>query len=363
MADTLSILLVGPLPPPAGGMANQTRQLMALLQSEGVRVQLIQTNAAYRPAWIESLRGLRAVFRIIPYLYRLWRGCSNADVMHVMANSGWAWYLFASPAVCVARIRKIPVVINYRGGLAAEFLGKSAKSVVPMLSSANAIVVPSRFLQEIFTRYSVRSQIIPNIVNLDVFHPAADANTNSGAHVVIARNLEYIYGIDVAIRAFAIIHKRIAGAKLSIAGSGPEYQQLTGLCEELGITGCVSFVGRLEVTQMADLYRQADVVLNPSRVDNAPNSILEALACGVPVVSTRAGGIPYLVTHQTTAWLVDVDAVSEMADGLIRVLQDESLRSFLRQNGLKLADDFSWERVKSSWLTTYMSLVNKMEQA
>jgi glycosyltransferase involved in cell wall biosynthesis len=224
-------------------------------------------------------------------------------------------------------------------------------------------VVPSRFLQEIFARYSVRSQIIPNIVNLDVFHPAADANTNSGAHVVIARNLEYIYGIDVAIRAFAIIHKRIAGAKLSIAGSGPEYQQLTGLCEELGITGCVSFVGRLEVTQMADLYRQADVVLNPSRVDNAPNSILEALACGVPVVSTRAGGIPYLVTHQTTAWLVDVDAVSEMADGLIRVLQDESLRSFLRQNGLKLADDFSWERVKSSWLTTYMSLVNKMEQA
>ena len=362
MTDSLSIILVGPLPPPAGGMANQTRQLMMLLQSEGIKVQLIQTNAPYRPACVQSLRGLRAAFRLVPYLHQLWSACSGAKVMHVMANSGWAWFLFVAPAVRIARMRRVPVVVNYRGGLAHEFLSKSANRVVPVLSSADAIVVPSGFLQEIFAKYSVRSQIIPNVVNLEVFSPDSDVKTKAGAHIVIARNLEHIYGIDTAIRAFAIIRRKIAGARLSIAGSGPEYLQLTKLCEELGIVDSVIFMGRLEVAQMADLYRQADVVLNPSRVDNAPNSILEALACGVPVVSTRAGGIPYLVKHESTAWLIDVDSVPEMSDGLLRVLLDESLRIMLRQNGLKLVENYSWERVKSSWLTTYKSLVNKMER-
>lgn len=361
MTEPLSIILVGPLPPPSGGMANQTRQLKQLLQDEGIRVTVVQTNAAYRPAWIESLRGLRAVFRLIPYLCRLWRACSDTNVMHVMANSGWAWFLFAVPAVCIARIRRIPVIINYRGGLAREFLSSSARSVLPILSSANMIVVPSGFLQEIFAKYSVQSRIIPNIVNLDIFYPDADTNQKSGAHIVIARNLECIYGIDTAIRAFAVIHNKVAGARLTIAGSGPEHSNLIELCDGLGIRGCVNFIGRLEVIQMADLYRQADLVLNPSRVDNAPNSILEALACGVPVVSTRAGGIPYLVNHESTAWLVDVDDVSKMAEGLLRVLLDKSMHSMLRQNGLKLAANYSWEQVKASWISTYKALVDDRE--
>ena len=78
-----------------------------------------------------------------------------------------------------------------------------------------------------------------------------------------------------------------------------------------------------------------DVVLNPTTADNMPISILEALACGVPVVSTNAGGIPDLVEHGRTALLVDVGDAPAMADAASRVLSDANLRQALRNAGLE----------------------------
>ena len=104
MAEPLSavwprVCIVGPLPPPSGGMANQCEQLVRLLGGEGVQVELVRNNAPYRPAWISHVPVLRALFRLLPYLLALWRACGRAQVVHVFANSGWAWHLFAAPAL------------------------------------------------------------------------------------------------------------------------------------------------------------------------------------------------------------------------------------------------------------------------
>ena len=86
--NNLHLCLVGPIPPPAGGMANQTRQLKQLLEQDGVKVTMVAVNAPYRPAIIGKIPGLRAVFRLIPYLVSLYRSIGKAQVVHVMANSG-----------------------------------------------------------------------------------------------------------------------------------------------------------------------------------------------------------------------------------------------------------------------------------
>jgi hypothetical protein len=114
---TLHIGLVGPLPPPFGGMANQTRQLAELLRGEGMAVSLVQTNADYCPRWIGRLPFARALFRLIPYVFSLWRQMGRCDLAHLMANSGWSWHLFAMPAIWTARIRGKPIIINYRGAM------------------------------------------------------------------------------------------------------------------------------------------------------------------------------------------------------------------------------------------------------
>ncbi|MFN4116589.1 MAG: capsular biosynthesis protein, partial [Inhella sp.] len=135
----LRLLLVGPVPPPAGGMAMQTAQLQRLLREGGADVELVATNAAYRPAWLGRVRGLRALARLLPYVADLWRACGRAQLMHLMANSGWSWHLFAMPAIAMARLRGLPVLVNYRGGEAESFLRRWRHVVALSLNRVQAL--------------------------------------------------------------------------------------------------------------------------------------------------------------------------------------------------------------------------------
>ncbi len=353
MSDSrLRIALVGPLPPPFGGMANQTRQLAELLAGEGVSVVPVRVNAPYRPAWAGRVPVMRAAVRLIPYLLTLWRAAGRCDVMHVMANSGWSWHLYAAPALAIGRCRGVPVVVNYRGGEAESFLARSHRSVRATMTLAAALVVPSGFLQEVFARFGMTAEIVPNIVNLQRFHnPQTERATRR--RLLVARNLEKIYGNDTAIRAFALVKARYPDATLTIAGSGPEEEPLKRLVSELGVGSSVVFTGRLDPLQMAELYRNVDVALNPSLADNMPNSVLEALACGIPVVSTNVGGVPYIVRDLETALLVPPQSPDAMTKAILRVIEDSELCARLRTNGLAEVQRYTWEAIWPLWAETY----------
>ena len=360
--DTLTIGLVGPLPPPAGGMANQTRQLAELLASEGAKVELVQVNRPYAPPWVERVRGLRAVARLLPYLLRLWRMSGRVDLVHVMANSGWSWHLFAVPAIWISWFRGTPVIVNYRGGEAGPFLARASRWVALTIRRTSALVLPSGFLEQVFGSYGMTGRVVPNIIDLVRFGNEAGVLRviePERGHIVVARNLEALYGIDSAIRAFARLRKRRPCVRLSIAGSGPEEAALKALAVAEGVQDAITFTGRLDRDQMAALYRDADLMLNSSRVDNMPNSVLEALASGVPVVSTDVGGIPFMVEHERTALLVKADAVDDMAEAMAKVLEDQILAQRLRSEGLELVRRYAWPAVKQAWLAVYRDAVGQ----
>jgi len=347
----ISIGLVGPLPPPSGGMANQTRQLARLLDRAGFHVELVQVNPPYFPKWIGHVRGIRALFRLVPYLFGLWRSAGRVDLFHVMANSGWAWHLFAAPAVWAARMRGKPVVVNYRGGGAEEFLAKQVRWVRPTLTRAAALIVPSGFLQAVFAGHGIHADVVPNIIDLTRFQPGHPSR--DGPHIVVTRNLEEIYDIPTAIQAFARIRARHAEARLTVAGSGPCLASLQALCEEERVAESVRFTGQLDNERVADLYREADLLLNPSRVDNMPISLLEAMASGVPVVSTNVGGIPYMVQDGTSALLVPPQDPAALAQAALRIVEDPDLGARLRRAGLEAAQAYSWDRVRPRLIGIY----------
>jgi glycosyltransferase involved in cell wall biosynthesis len=360
MTETgLKIGLVGPLPPPSGGMANQARQLAELLGREGVEVVVVRTNAPYRPGWVGAIRGLRAVFRLLPYVATLWRVAGRVQLLHVMANSGWSWHLVAAPAIWIARARGVPVVVNYRGGGAEAFLDRSRKLLGISLGRANALVVPSPFLKEVFARHGFSSQIVPNIVDVERFAPRPAGTTRAaGPHVVVTRNLEPVYGIDVALRAFQRVRTMLPAARMSVAGSGPERGRLEALAASLGIGDAIAFTGRIDNEHIGELYRSADVFLNPSHVDNMPISVLEALASGVPVVSTNVGGVPYIVRDERTALLVPPGDDERMGDAIVRLARDTQLRSRLAAEGLEIARQYAWPRVRDLWLAVYRNTIS-----
>lgn len=339
----LRVGLVGPLPPPAGGMAMQTSQLAGLLQSAQAKVFLVQSNAPYRPAFVGRLVGVRALARLVPYLVNLWRVAGRSDVMHLMANSGWSWHLFAAPAIWIAWLRGVPVVVNYRGGEAASFLARSERLVRVSIRRAASLIVPSGFLQGVFGQHGIAADIVPNIVDLSCFHPASARPEQP--RLLVARNLEPIYDIATALRAFAHVLARHPQATLTVAGTGPQEAELKALCMSLGISSHVCFSGRLERNAMAELLRASNVALNPSLADNMPNSVLEALASGVPVVSTDVGGVPFLVQDGSSALLVPAGNAVAMAQAVIRVLETPLLAQQLSQAGVKLVHHFTWSEV------------------
>jgi glycosyltransferase involved in cell wall biosynthesis len=349
----LRVAIVGPLPPPEGGMANQTRQLAELLEREGAEVRLVRTNAPYRPSFVQHLRFIREPFRFVPYLFQVWRATAHADIFHVMANSGWAWHLRAAPAVLIARARRISCVVNYRGGEAREFLERSSPAVLKIMACASVLVVPSAFLQGVFERWGVRSSVVPNIIDLQRFRP--DGSSKRHPHLIVARSLEQIYDIPTALRAFALIHRDVPEARLTVAGSGPERGALVSLSVDLGIADAVDFCGRLDRDEMAALNRSASVVLNPSRVDNMPNSVLEAMASGAPVVSTNVGGVPFILRHDVCGILVPPGDQMAMAAAALRLLRDRAYANRLSQAALQEVQQYTWPQVRQRWAAVYAS--------
>ncbi|WP_208022029.1 glycosyltransferase [Pseudomaricurvus hydrocarbonicus] len=377
--ESLRVGVVGPAAPPAGGMAAQTEQLCRLLREEGVSVYYLQTNLPYKPAWVSNLVGLRAVFRLMAYFSRLWKFLDQIDVVHLMSNSGWSWHLFSAPVIWLGYWRGKPVIVNYRGGKADQFLKKSSIWLKPTLGKASSLVVPSGFLEQVFENHGFEAMVIPNIIDTERFRPflqpqfrppAKDAlaparitdcrDDSKTWKIIVVRNLEAIYGIDTAIQAIAALKDDGFRLHLSIAGSGPEEFKLKNLIAKLQLQDDVTLLGRLDREQVQSLYHEADIFVNASRVDNMPNSLLESMACGLAIVTTNAGGIPWMVTDEETALMVNVDDHLGMAIAIKRLMEDDGLRGRLQNQGLELIQQYRWDRVKQQWLRLYDEACDNM---
>ncbi len=353
--------LVGPLPPPSGGMANQTRQLAQLLCDEGVTVEVIQVNKPYFPQWVARFKGIRAIFRLITYIAQLWQAANRVQLFHVMANSGWSWHLFAAPVIWIGKLKGVPVIINYRGGEAGAFFDRSFFWVKPSLDRTTEIIVPSGFLEAVFSKRGYTTRIVPNIIDLSRFSPKEGSEHSllqkDVINILAARNLEPIYDNATVLRAFKLVKEKVPVVHLIIAGSGFEEEFLKKLAKDLAIENSVTFTGRIDNKDMPALYRSADIMVNGSLVDNMPISILEALACGIPIVSTDVGGIPQLVEHGRTALLVGAKDHAAMADALHTLINDELKRIKIRENGLESIKQYTWLNVKNRLLPIYNEII------
>ncbi len=362
-SENLTIALVGPLSPPEGGMANQAKLLSSQLAQSGVSVSFLRTNDNYRPVWVENIKMVRAGFRLLNFILDVWKTASRVQLFHVLSNSGWSWYLYSMPVIIIGRLRNVPVIINYRGGGADEFFKTSWRWVKPAMQKASMITVPTAFLQQVFTKWGVQTEIVPNIIDLAIFFPDETEKNQEPKkpelplHIIVTRNLEKIYGNDIAIKAFHLMLKDFPTARLTIAGSGEEQALLTALVKQLDIENKVTFAGRLERQKMAELYRDADIMINASTVDNTPNSIIEALASGVIVISSNVGGIPFLVENKKHAILVEKNTPELFAESLKETMRDERLQNTLILNGFSLVKQFTWDNVQKKLFHNYISVL------
>jgi glycosyltransferase involved in cell wall biosynthesis len=342
----LRVLIVAPVPPPYGGMALQALLLGRLLREEGVRVDLLGHNEQFCAAlrFLERTPGVRTCLRALRFYFRLWRRLRDKDIVHILAASWVNFLLVVYPAVLIARLRGKRVILNYRAGDADHFFRWLGWFVGPVFRSADVVCVPSKFLAGVINRrIGGPVSIVPNIVNLSLFRYRERYSFH--AKMLVTRHLEALYDVECVLRAFRSVQESCPEATLSIAGTGSEEGKLRDLCQEWNLSG-VRFLGHVEHNALPGLYEQCDILLNGSRVDNFPGSLMEASAAGLVVVSTMAGGIPYMYESGKNALLVEVGDWKTLGAEVLRVLRDQDLARRLAVAGVQLSQQCEWRNVR-----------------
>lgn len=348
------VCIVAPSLDILGGQAIVAQRLMERLRRDD---SLVITFIPHNPRLpglfrqLQRVKYIRTISTSLVYIASLLRQLRNQDVIHVFSASYWSFLLAPAPAVLIGRAYGKRVLLNYRSGEALDHLSTWPRSSLPVLRRADAIIVPSGYLVDVFALFKLHAQAIANFVEVDriphrirrELRPIFLAN----------RNFAPLYNVGCVLRAFAVIQQAIPEARLIVAGDGEQRAELHELYRTLGLHA-VDFVGQVSPASMASLYDEADVYLNAPNIDNMPTSIIEAFAAGMPVVTTRAGGIPYIVSNEVTGLLVDPNDHVAMANAALRLLGSPGLAEKLTgQARAEVLERYTWPAVHRLWRRAY----------
>jgi glycosyltransferase involved in cell wall biosynthesis len=353
------VLIVAPSLGILGGQAVQAERLRERLAEESsLEVSFLPHNPRL-PGLLGKLQGIKYVRTILTsFAYvalLLWR-VRAYDVIHVFSASYVSFVLAPTPAILVAKLYGKRVVLNYHSGEAEDHLRRWRRTAIPTIRLVDEVAVPSGYLVEVFARFGLGARSIYNFVDTSRFR----FRTRRPLRPVFFsnRNLEPLYNVGCTLRAFRIIQQRFPEATLTVAGDGSQRGELEQLARELDLRG-TTFIGRVEQSRMHELYECADIYLNSSDIDNMPISLIESYAAGLPVVTTDAGGIPHMLTHEQTGLMVRRGDHEALAACAIRLLEDDALAKRITSNALAACRGYSWEAVREEWLNLYFELARE----
>lgn len=302
---------------------------------------------------LQRIKYVRTVLTSLFYWFLLILRAPRYDVFHIFSASYYSYLLSAAPAILISKLFRKKCILNYRSGEAEDHLQNWRLSTRPIMRLADVIVVPSGYLVDVFARFGLKARFIYNIVELDRFK-FRDRRPLRPVFLT-SRLLEPLYNVGCVLRAFALIQQRYPEARLTVAAEGWMRGELEQLARDLKLHA-TEFIGRVPFEKMPALYDSADIYLTATNLDNMPSSITECMASGLPVVTTDAGGIPYIVTHEETCLMIKRDDHEAMAAAAIRLLEDQELADRIARQAREASRKFTWPAVRDEWVRLYQGL-------
>lgn len=352
------VLLIAPSLDILGGQAVQaTRILSGIRKEPWIHIDFQPINPRL-PKWLEGVRYVRTAVRRVLYIGQILTRIPKYDIIHTFSAGNTSFALWTVPALRVSRLFGKKFILNYRDGQAEEHLQKFSSARSHLLN-ATAVISPSDYVVDVFARHGIPARRIFNIIDLTRFQYRQRRKLRPV--FMTNRILEPLYNVDCILRAFAIIQKHYPEASLTVAHDGVCRPHLENLARELGLRN-TQFVGRVPHDKVPALYDSTDIYLTSPNIDCMPGSLLECFASGVPVVATKAGGIPYIATHNKTAQLVDLNDHEDMAACAMRLLEDPDLVERMTQQARAELDQYEWKTVREQWLAVYRELSNTPER-
>ena len=342
-----------------GGQAVQAERLIRHLQNEpSLEISFLAINPRLPGILrkLQSIKYVRTIATSIFYILNLLREARKFDVIHIFSASYLSFLIAPTPAILVSKLYGKKILLNYHSGEAEDHLRRWPRTTMPILGLVDKVVVPSQYLVRVFAKFGIEAHAIFNIIDLDRFE--FRQRTPLRPVFLSNRNLETHYGVDCILRAFAYIQREIPDAVLTVVGDGSQRNALENLATELHLKR-TNFTGRVEHDEIYRQYSASCIYLNASKIDNQPLSLLEAFACGLPVVTTDAGGIPDIVTDGVTGFMVPVGDYESLAARALELLADEPMAMRMTERARAECAKYTCAVVCPKWLDLYHSMAEK----
>ncbi len=335
-------------------------QVGNFLSARGYTVQFVEelSDRLEQDGWhiIRASDQVNKVSRLASILSRIFVNRKNFDAAHITVYSGAA-FVWAEAAAGMLRVLRKPVVLSLHGGNLPSFAERWPGRVSRLLNSADLVIAPSGYMRNAMLKFRKDILLIANPVDTRLF--AYRHRENVRPRLVWLRSFHETYNPTLAAQVLSLLVQEFPDMTLTMAGPDKgdgSFQRVKETARELGVERNIVFTGRLDNKEVPGFLSNADIFVNTTNVDNTPISVLEAMACGLCVVTTNVGGIPYLLEDENEALLVERNDPASMAGAIRRILTEPDLARRLSQHARRKAEQCDWQKVLHEWKRVFTSL-------
>ena len=287
-----------------------------------------------------------SIVRLLDMLVQTVRFSKSDYVLIDTYSTSNFWYAFLISQLC--RLLKIKYIPILHGGNLPLRLQKNPRLCQMIFNHAHRNVAPSNYLFEAFKAAGFNNLVnIPNSIQLTDY--PFKKRTDIGPKLLWVRSLAPIYNPEMALEVLQKLQNDFPNAALCIVGPDKDNKMagLQQMAQSLGIE--VTFTGKLPKPDWIQLSEQYDIFINTTHFDNMPVSVIEAMALGLPVVSTNVGGLPFLLKDRKTAWLVNDNDATAMVTGIKEIIQNKTFGQQMITNAKHDIQQFDWNEVGAKW--------------
>lgn len=297
--------------------------------------------------------------RMVDMLFFFFLNIKKCDIIIIDTYSTLAFY-FSFVISQLSRLFNKPYISILHGGNLPKRITKNAWLSKQIFQYSVINIAPSHYLYEKFAAHNYNVQYIPNAIHIEDYKFKIRKNVKP--NLLYVRSFHKVYNPLMAVRVLTALKEKYPDVKLCMVGPDKDgsLQEVLKLAHDLKVQKNLITPGFMSKKDWHELAKSFDIFINTTDHDNTPVSVIEAMALGLPVVSTNAGGIPYLVKNNVTGLLVEKNNHQTMAEAIKKLIEgDPAFAQELVVNARKKVENFDWQVVKYKWFNIINSAIEK----
>ncbi len=278
-----------------------------------------------------------------------WRKQTSIVLIDAFSSRAF-WYTYMVSRVC--QFLQIPYIPILHGGDFPNRLAHSKKACQTIFLNSAINISPSFYLKEHFENNNFRVKYIPNF--LEVENYPFLKRENFAPRLLWVRSFHQLYNPSLAIEILASLQNKFPAACLCMVGPDKDGSLLMvkKRAVALGVGNAVVFTGLLPKKDWVLKSKGYDILINTTNFDNMPISVIEAMALGLPIVSTNVGGLPYLIENGKDGVLVEPGSADVFVEAIEKILSTSQHGQKLAENARLKASTFDWSILRKDWEKT-----------